>query len=355
MKIIPFFSLCCLLLLIGSCGGNSSSNSQRQPTINGGAEQVLDLVTYRMLPAEREIIAAFEQQTGVQVNVIRKTSKQIIQEAQDNSLSGDLVMFPTLEDAVRLRNFDVLQPFFVDAFTDGSVDDRYLDNEGYYAGLTRWTMAAIYQPNTVAVDEVSSYINLAKMPERGIRLGLAHPDSSGLAGVISGLYRVVNPQGAQLWTQILLNGKTGPMAGNDADQLDRMLAGEIDVALVNIGAALRWFLNGDPLHFEAAETWRIKYPETQMDGVNFINISGVAMLANAPHRNLAAAFINHLFQKENVETLSNALFEYPNQAFAQPNDYLLSVMEVPGRQVNVEQLEEYIPQAWAIINNIAQQ
>lgn len=354
MKIIQFFALFSIALLIGSCGGNSTT-TQQQPTINSGATASMDLITYRMLPADREIISSFEQQMGVRVNVIRKTAKQIILDAQAGALAGDLVFFPTLEDAVRLRNFNVLQPFFVDAFTDGSVDDRYLDNEGYYAGLTRWTMAAIYQPNTVAIDEVSNYISLAKMPERGIRLGLAHPDSSGLAGVISGLYRIVNPQAAQLWTSILLDGVTGPLAGNDADQLDRMLAGELDVAFVNIGAAMRWFLDGDPLHFEAAETWRIKYPQTQTDGVNFINISGVAMLANAPNRNLAAAFINHLYQKENQEILGNALFEYPNQAFAEPNDYLLGVMEIPGRQVNAEQVEEYIPQAWNIINSLAGQ
>lgn len=356
MRHLPGIILLFVLLLVSACGGGSSADDRSQPTASqlGGEAPTLSILTYQHNAIEQQIVDAFERETNIKVNVYLQPMKNIISAAQNGTIGGDLVFFPTLEDAVRLRNFEVLQPFFVESFSDGTVDDRYVDNEGYYAGLRRWSMVAVYNFRQVAEGEVDSYLGLVKATDRGLRLGVAHPDSSGLAGIVGGLYRVVNPQAAALWTQTLNNRLTGTMSGNDYDQLERLKNGEIDIALVSVGALLRWTWGGNPENQAAADNWQARYPKTQTGDLNFVNISGLGLLAGAPNRSAASRFIDYLYQKENQELLGNYYKEYPTQVFAIPSDFLLGLRGAPGREVTVDQLEENIPQAWAILNNLNQ-
>ena len=265
---------------------------------------------------------------------------------------ADVILLPTLEDAVRLREFGALQPFFVNTFTTGRFDDRWGDNEGYYAAVGRWTMATVYNPKTVAQDEATSFLGLAKGLGRGIRLGLAHPDSSGLAGLVAGLNAVVNPQAAAAWTGRVYNGADGLPHGSDADQLDRLRAGEIDLALVSSGNALRWFLNGDPSHYEAARQWRIRYPETA-EGTHFLNATCVTLAAGARNRELAMRFIDNLYAKPVQEAITNAWFEYPAEVHTEANDYLYGIPDALTSDVPLEITDQNLGAAWTFINQAA--
>ncbi|MEM6396172.1 MAG: extracellular solute-binding protein [Bacteroidota bacterium] len=356
MRILSAFLCTITLLLSTACGDGSSSNDRSQPTVSQLSTEApkLSILTYQYNTFEQQIVEEFEAETNIDVTVYLQPMKSIISAAQNGTIGGDLVFFPTLEDAVRLRNFEVLQPFFVESFSDGTVDDRYVDNEGYYAGLRRWSMVAVYNFRQVAEDEVNSYLSLVKAPERGLKIGVAHPDSSGLAGIVSGLYRVVNPQAAALWTKTLNDRIFGPMSGNDYDQLERLKNGEIDIALVSVGALLRWTWGGNPENQAAADNWQARYPKTQTGDFNFVNISGVSLLAGAPNRSAASRFIDFLYQQDNQEKLGNYYKEFPTQVFAIPSEFILGLKGAPGREVTVDQLEENIPQAWAIINNLNQ-
>jgi ABC-type Fe3+ transport system substrate-binding protein len=346
--------LASLFLLLLGCGKEQTTDTTDSARETAVAEVPgITFITPHYMPQESDIVTDFEKRFRTKVTVKVMSPRDIVLGAQDNTLVGDVVLLPTLEDAVRLKNFGRLQPFYVDAFSQGSVDDVYQDQEGYYAGLTRWTMAAVYDPTSVAVDEVSSYVGLAKLQARGIKVGMAHPDSSGLAATVAGLAKVVNPEAAQLWVQVLMSYQNGIPTGSDYDQMDRLLAGDIQVAFVSSGAAARWILNGDPTHFAAGDSWRVKYPRTEADKVNFLNMTCVGMLGNAPNRALALRFINHLFQKEAQEVLSNAYFEYPNEAFSEINQYILGVPDTPGRRVSANTLEDYITPAWEMVNRVA--
>ena len=98
------------------------------------------------------------------------------------------------------------------------------------------------------------------------------------------LIETTGPEAGNLWSRIMYERAEGLPQGSDADQLDRMLAGQLDAALVSSGAAVRWFLNGDPRHFKAAEAWRLKYPKTTNGGINFFNMTCVTMDARTPNR-----------------------------------------------------------------------
>lgn len=341
------------LFFFTACTDSPSANSGNTA---GDTPAGMTLMTWRYLPQDAEIVAAFEKRYRTRVEVVVKPMRDIVAAAQKGQTpSADLLLVPSIEDATRLKGFGVLQPFFVDAFTQGDVGDQYLDDQGYYSGLTRWTMAAVYNPKAVTAEEARSYKGIVQAIARGVRLGVAHPDSSGLAGVVAGLSANLNQQAAAVWANTVYKGATGGLGGNDLDQLDRMLAGEIDMAFVSSGAATRWILNGNPRHYDAGKLWRIALPSTSATDLNFFNMSCVTMPANAPNRNMAIAFINNLYSKKVQRTLSDAWFEYPCHAFVDPNDYLFNYDGRIGSKFTAEASENTIPVGWALINQAAGQ
>jgi len=351
--------LFCLLLLAG-CGDQAATTNGNgvkagPGPLNSANAPVVNLMTWRYLTQDAAIIRQFEEKYAVKVNVTVRPMKDIVADAvAGRQLVADALIVPTLEDAARLQGFGALQPFFVNAFTNGDVGDNYLDNEGYWAGLTRWTMATVYNPKAVTQTEASTYRNLIELPKRGIRIGMAHPDSSGFAGVIAGLHQNLNPQAAAAWARFMYETSAGGPQGSDYDQLDRMLAGELDAALVSSGAIARWYLNGNPLHFKAAEQWRVRFPATDATNVNFFNMTCITMPANAANRNAGARLIDYLFQESVQESLTDAWFEYPCQTFANANDYLYGFPDQPGNKVSAEDIDRNLPAAWDIVNQIAE-
>lgn len=348
-----------LILSIAACGNDkpaaSSGGIKAGPgLINQSAGNTVKLMTWRYLTQDREVIRDFETKFGVKVDVNVRPMADIIADAvAGTKLDADVLIVPTLEDAARLQGFGALQPFFVDAFTNGNVGDRYLDNEGYWAGLTRWTMASVYNPNAVTTEEASSYKGIVQATTRNIRIGVAHPDSSGLAGVVAGLYTNLNPGAAQLWAKTIYERSTGGPQGSDYDQMDRLLAGEIDLAFVSLGSAVRWFLNGNPQHFAAAEAWRVRFPHTEATDINFFNMTCITMPANSTNRQLGARLINHFYDKPVQEMLTNAWFEFPCESFAEANAYLYGFPDNIGNQVSAEDIDKNLGNAWAIINEVA--
>ena len=362
----PFLQLLAALALIislAACGGgdrpttgtSAGGGIQAGPgPINQSAGNTVKLMTWRYLPQDAQIIRDFETKFGVRVEVNVRSMADIIADAvAKKEIDADVLIVPTLEDAARLKGFGALQPFFVDAFTNGNVGDRYLDNEGYWAGLTRWTMVSVYNPNAVTSEEASTYKGILKATTRNIRLGVAHPDSSGLAGVVAGLYLNLNPGAAQLWTKTIYERSSGGLQGSDIDQMNRLLAGQIDMAFVSLGSAVRWFLNGNPRHFAAAEAWRVRFPHTEATDINFFNMTCVTMPANSPNRQLGSRLINYLYDKPVQETLTSAWFEFPCEAFAEAEAYLYGFPDNIGNKVSGEDIDKNLGNAWAIINEVA--
>lgn len=347
-----------------SCNGNTDAAPSANPvqagpgTITGQSapRPVVKLLTFRLLKQDQDILRQFEETYSVRVEATVRPMRDIVADAvAGRAYDADVLIVPTLEDAVRLRDFRMLQPFFVDAFTNGDVGDQYLDNEGYWAGLTRWAMVSVYNPNAVTKAESSTYKSIIQTTARNIRVGVAHPDSSGLAAVVAGLYADLNPGAAQVWAKLMYDNSEGGPQGSDYDQLNRMLAGELDMAFVSMGACARWMLNGDPLHFKAGNAWRVNIPTAEASGNNYTNMTCITMPANAPNRALADKLINFYYQKEVQEKLSSAWFEFPCQTFSEADSYLYNFPGGLGSELMGEQLDQNIPNAWSIINQVAQQ
>ena len=128
--LLPLLTMC-LMLVFAACGDGKKSG--RTTGMQAGPGELstkavpVRLMTWRYLPQDAEVINAFQNKYSVKVDVIVRPMRDIVADAvAGKQLQADVLLVPTLEDAARLKGFGALQPFFVEAFTNGDVADRYL-------------------------------------------------------------------------------------------------------------------------------------------------------------------------------------------------------------------------------------
>ncbi len=346
-RIVSLSLLLFCLLCLTACGGDKPGAAAAPPAAapHGGPAVTVYMSLYQ--PQHAELFAEFEERTGTRVIVLRRQPGEMLGLAAEGNLTGDLAITPDLEYAVALRAAGALQPFFTDYFSTGNVLDAYLDTEGYYAGLTRWTMAVLYDPLRVAIGQVSKYHRLADPALKG-RIGIAHPDSSGLAGLLAGMAMSRDAQTASVYGRYLANNLPNGAFGNDYDQMRRLLNGEVDCVLVSSAAATRFFLSGNAADFEANSRFRYMYPTTA-EGINLPNATCITMLKNAPNRDAALRLIDFLYEPESQLVLGSANFEYPVEKFAEMNEYLSTIADVPGNRLPLQEIENQLPIGFAIV------
>ena len=341
------YGLLCVLtaLLFSACTDPGPTNDRPNVNPPDNRPVTMRILTTSWLAQDQTLLTEFEARYNTNIEVTVLTPAELRRAIATGQLpTAEVILTPTLEDAVALRAGDHLQPFFVNAFMDGNVADRYQDREGYYSGLTRYTMTAVYNPNALAEGEVTSYRGLLDAGQRGVRIGIPAEEHLGLTGTVAGLHAVLGEPAARLWNQGIRQYATGGMRGTPTATMDAMLRGELDAAFMNSGDIIRWFLDGNQDHYKAGELWRVRVPKTTASDDNIPNFRCITLRKDAGNRNLAMAYIDYLYEIPVQQRLSDAYFEWPCRTFAETNDYLHAFKGAPGR-IPMNTLEDHVAAA----------
>ncbi len=305
----------------------------------------LKVILTRLLPRQRELYQEFTVQTGIPVALALVTPAELARRATAGELVGttDLVIAHGMEYLLPFQTKESFQPFFTDGMSAGQVPSRYIDNEGYWTMLSRWTMAAIHDPGRVMRSEVATYPALASVPMRD-RLLMAHPDSSGFPGLIAGLAAFYDDRMASVFPGLIADNLAAPAAGNDFQRLDALAQDPGQVAFVSSANFLLWRYSGDPARFEASSAWRMTYP-VDADRRNIENGTVLGLIAQTPRRQSALRFIDYLLSEPVQQRWSELSMEYPVNVYALANDFLMSTEDLPGGNYTAEAIENQLSTA----------
>jgi iron(III) transport system substrate-binding protein len=332
-KFIFFFFLS--FVLLQSCSTDSS--------------EVINVYSGRHYSSDEALFKLFSEQTGIKVNLVKADSDQLISRlsVEGKNTPADLFITADVSRLSQAANQGLLQAI-PNEIVANVVPANMRDPLGMWTGLTKRARVIVYDRERVNKDEINNYEDLATEKWKGkvlVRSSQSHYNQSLVASLIN----AIGVDSTSVWANGLVANFSQEPQGNDRDQVKSIAAGTGDVALVNtyyLGLLLN---SANEEEREVAKKVGIIFPNQENRGTH-INVSGVGLTAASPNKENAIELIRFLLSKESQEFLSSENYEYPVNTEAKWPELLIQWGTFKEDTVNLNLLNDYLPEAMLTAN-----
>ncbi|MEM6796614.1 MAG: Fe(3+) ABC transporter substrate-binding protein [Acidobacteriota bacterium] len=316
-----FLALLVLLVLLAAVAcspGPSQETAEEQPAAENAASQELNVYSSRHYDNDQVLIDRFEEETGIQVNIIEGDSAALLERLRREGDQSPADVFVAV-DAGRLHLAE-LEGVFAPVESE-VLNERVPENlrhpEGLWFGLTKRARVIVYAKDRVQPEEISSYEQLAE-PTWKDRVLIRSSTNIYNQSLVGSILAAHGEEVTEEWCKGVVANMARDPQGGDTDQIRAVAAGEGDVAVVNTYYLGRLLGADDkPEDQEVAAKIGIVFPN-QDDRGTHVNISGAGVVKNAPNRENAIRFLEFLTSPESQEVFAGANKEYSIVAGAAP-------------------------------------
>lgn len=333
-------------LLIVSCKDNTKGTSESEPMV-----QEVNVYTHRHYPADQDLFASFEKQTGIKVNVVNASADELIQKMtqEGNRSPADVLITVDAGRLVRAANSDLLQSINSEILNT-TVPSYLRDENNRWFALTKRARIIAYSKDRVKPEQLSTYEDLgANVWNKKILVRSSGNiyNQSLLASIIAHTDEAT----AKNWAEQILNNMARAPKGNDRDQVKAVVAGEGDIAIVNTYYIGKLLNSKDPEEIKAGQGVGIFFPNQQGRGTH-INISGAGVAKYAPNKANAIKFLEFLVSKEAQKVFANTNYEYPVNPEVPASSLLESWGTFKEDKLNLSALGEHNKKAVILFDQV---
>lgn len=236
-------------------------------------------------------IAAFEEETGVKVDLFEGTTGEILArlEAEKDNPVADVVVLASWSDGLAMKNEGNLESY--DAKDADKLYEDFIDSDKELFGTSASSVGVIY--NTTIVENLDAdWADFADEKYNG-DIALPDPEKSGSAKDFLAGYFSQNKDDWKTWEDIAANGLAIPGANKAA--LEAVTTGEKAILLAGVDYnAYKSIADGEPL--------AIYYPKSG----TVINPRPAMILKSAKNMDNAKAFIDFLISDKAQELVADA-------------------------------------------------
>ena len=287
-----------LLIVLAIAPGLAPAHAQ--------AESVVNIYSYREPKLIEPLLKAFTAKTGIKTQVVFANSglvERISAEAQNSP--ADVLLTNESGLLFQAEEAGITAPL-ASATIAAAVPAALRDPEGHWFGLTR-RARIVYAAKDRVPQNAIRYEDLADPKWRGkicIRSGQHTYNVALVAAMIAHL----GEEKAEVWLTGLRDNLARRPAGGDREQVRDVHAGLCDLAVGNTYYMVAM------LRSDAQKAWtenvKMLFPNAEDRGTH-INISGMSLLAHAPHRDNATALMEFLVSPEAQKLYADIDGEYP--------------------------------------------
>ena len=320
MKIRSFWVVLLAAVTFWAC---ETQPSDTPASASETASGELNLYTHRHYEADKQLIAAFTEATGITVNVVNASADELILKMENEAEQSPADVLITV-DAGRLeraRNKDLFQSVSSPVL-EANIPAHLREQGGHWFGFTKRARLIVYDKEAGVPANVETYDDLAAPAMKGkvlIRSSGNIYNQSLMAAIIANK----GEEGAKAWAAGVVSNMARAPKGNDRDQMKAVIAGEGQVAIVN-SYYLGHLLNSqDEAEVAVGERIGVLFPN-QDDRGTHINISGAGVAKHAPNKDNAIKFIEYLSGKEAQALLASSNYEFPVNPEAETSELLSS-------------------------------
>jgi iron(III) transport system substrate-binding protein len=320
---ITGLAACCGLL--AGCGAAAGSAAQSITLYNGQHEQTADA-----------LIAAFEKQTGITVNVRNDDEDTLADQIMTEGSHSPADVFytensPPLE---RLQEQGLLAR--VDTSTLSHTPGRFNSPAGDWVGVSARVSVLIWNPSLISASQLPTHVSQLADPQYQGKLALA-PQETDFQPIVTDYLRAYGKSATVTWLKDIYKNASGHIYPDNETIADEVNRGAVAFGVVNqyywyrmqaeIGTAN---VHSEITHFAAGDPGYV------------VDVSGAGILKSSTHQAAAQKFLAFLVSKQGQEIIGepskSISFEYPiasgvtTQApetpFAQLRPYPITIAEL---------------------------
>jgi iron(III) transport system substrate-binding protein len=312
------------------------------------AADEVNVYTYREGKLVAPLFEAFTKDTGIKVNAISASSglEQRIKTEGANSPADVLltVDISRLEDAVQNG---ITQPINSKA-VDETVPAQYRDPEGHWAAVAL-RARVVYASKERVKQSAITYEELADPKWKGkicIRSG-QHMYNNALFATMVAKHGEAK---TEEWLKGLKANLAQKPSGGDRETARDIAAGKCDIG---IGNTYYWALMNDVETDRKpwADATKVILPTFEGGGTH-VNLSGVALMKNAPNKANAMKFIEWMVGPHAQQMHADLTYEYPTRAGVPINKTIAGYGEIKRDATPLAQVAANRKKASALVDKV---
>ena len=269
-------------------------------------EAIINVYSYRQSFLVKPIFEKFTAQTGIKVKFIT-AKKGLVERIVSEGKNGqaDLLLtsnFDRLQDAVNAK----ITAKVTDAEINNPIPRHLRDPNGHYFALTSRVRLLYVSQDRITQNALQNYQDLADPKWRGkicTRSGTHDYNLTLFASFIENW----GADATETWLQAVKQNLARKPQGNDRAQVKAIKEGLCDIAIGN--SYYYGLMQDNPAQRSWAQAVRLIYPNQATSGAH-VNISGMALMKNAPHSDNALKLMRFLLSKQVQEFYSKNNHEY---------------------------------------------
>ena len=285
--------------------------------------QEVNVYTHRHYPADQELFAAFEKETGIKVNVINASADELIQKMtnEGDQSPADVLITVDAGRLVRAKMNNLLQGI-TSCKLDTIIPSHLRDAEGHWYALTKRARVIAYSKDRIKPEDLSSYEDLADK-KWNKRILIRSSNNIYNQSLMASIIVNDGEEAAKNWAKSVVENMARGPKGNDRDQVKAVVGGEGDIAIVNTYYIGKLLNSKDPEEVKAGQGVGIFFPNQENRGTH-INISGAGIAKYAPNKENAIKFIEYLADEKAQSVFAKTNYEYPVNPAVEPSELLQS-------------------------------
>jgi iron(III) transport system substrate-binding protein len=292
-----------VLAAVGLAAGTLSACGSSK---SGGAAGSITLYSGQHEQTTQSLVAAFEKQTGINVNVRYDDEDTFADEIVQEEKHPVADVFYTENSPVleELQEKGLLAS--VDSSTLANTPSKYNSPEGDWVGVSARVSVIVYNPSLISAAQLpTSVMELADSKYAG-KLGLA-PSETDFQPIVTSVERTYGQAKALTWLDAIKSN-----AGNNSYPDNETLVDEVNRGAVAFGVLNQyyWYRMQAELGTSAMHS-KIAYFAPKDPGY-VVDISGAAVLKSSKNQTDAQKFLAFLTSKTGQTIIKNSIsFEYP--------------------------------------------
>ncbi|MEO9180438.1 MAG: extracellular solute-binding protein [Acidimicrobiales bacterium] len=282
-------------VVLSACGSSTASSNGSITLYSGQHVQTTD-----------SLIAGFEKQTGIRVNVRSDDEATLAdQMVTEGSRSPADVFFTENSPVLQFLSGKGLLATLPSS-TLSRTPSKFNSPKGNWVGVSARVSVLIYDPKLIAKSQLpTTVLQLANPQYKGL-LAMS-PGETDVQPIITSVLHTYGHARALKWLEGVKANSTGHILANNETIADEVNRGEVAFGFVNQYYWWRMRAEIGAANVTSKITYFARY-----DPGYVIDVSGAAVMKSSRHKELAQKFVAFLVSKKGQEIIDHSIsFEYP--------------------------------------------